>query len=121
MATPLSRHAAPPCLRRSAQRRRTALISNQPLGSCEITHPFHPLRGQQFVVLKVRIVAGVKALSLRHPDLGSFAVPRDWTDWTPPGTLARLNGERLLVDAAGLVELADLIFSLTASDFGLDR
>ena len=105
----------------SRHAKRTALISNQPLGSCEVTHPFHPLRGQQFVVLKVRVVAGVKTLSLRHPDLGSFALPRDWTDWTPPGTLARLNGERLLVDAAGLVELADLIFSLTASDFGLDR
>jgi hypothetical protein len=32
-----------------------------------------------------------------------------------------LNDEQLLVDAAGLVELADLIFSLTASDFGLDQ
>jgi hypothetical protein len=71
--------------------------------------------------LKVRVVAGVKTLSLRHPELGSFALPRDWTDWTPPGTLARLNDWRLLVDAAGLVALADLIFLLTSDDFGLDR
>jgi hypothetical protein len=71
--------------------------------------------------LKVRIVAGVKTLSLRHPDLGSFAVPGDWTDWTPPGAQARLNDWRLLVDAAGLIALADLIFSLIAGDFGLDR
>jgi len=90
------------------------------LGSCEITHPFHPLRGQQFVVLKVRVVAGVKTLSLRHPDLGSFAIPRDWTDWTPSGSLAPLNDCRLLIDAAGLLALADLIFSLSTSDFGLD-
>ena len=69
-------------------------------------------------MLKVRVVAGVKALSLRHPDLGSFAVPRDWTDWAPPGTQARLNDERLSVDAAGLIALADLIFFLTAGDFG---
>jgi hypothetical protein len=90
------------------------------LGSCEITHPFHPLRGQHFVVLKVRVVAGVKTLSLRHPDLGSFAIPRDWTDWTPSGSLAPLNDCRLLVDAAGLLALADLIFSLSTSDFGVD-
>jgi hypothetical protein len=100
---------------------RTALISNQPLGSCEVTHPFHPLRGQKFDVLKVRVVAGVKTLSLRHHDLGSFALPRDWTDWLPPGSYARLNESRLLIDAAGLNALADLIFSLTTGDLGLDR
>src|SRR5438034_8248207 len=33
--------------------RRTALLANHPLGSAEITHPFHPRRGQRFVVLKV--------------------------------------------------------------------
>ena len=71
--------------------------------------------------MKIRVVAGVKTLSLRHPDFGSFALPRDWTDWTPPGTQARLSGSRLLVDAAGLVALADLIFSLTTGDLGLDR
>jgi hypothetical protein len=52
---------APPCLRRSAQSHRTALLSHQPLGSAEVTHPFHPLHGQRFVVLKVRRVAGVEA------------------------------------------------------------
>jgi hypothetical protein len=66
--------------------------------------------------LKVRVVAGVKTLSLRHLDLGSFAIPRDWTDWTPPGSLAALKDWRLLVDAAGLIALADLIFSLTTDD-----
>src|SRR6266699_3428665 len=66
------------------QSHRTALLSHQPLGSAEVTHPFHPLRGQRFVVLKVRRVAGVETLSLRHYDLGSFAMPREWTDWAPP-------------------------------------
>ena len=71
--------------------------------------------------MKIRVVAGVKTLSLRHPDFGSFVLPRDWTDWAPPGTQARLNGSRLLADAAGLIALADLIFSLTTGDLGLDR
>jgi hypothetical protein len=32
-------------------------------------------------ILKVRRVSGVETLSLRHVELGSFAVPREWTDW----------------------------------------
>src|SRR2546428_11809178 len=30
------------------QSHRTALLSHQPLGSAEVIHPFHPLRGQRF-------------------------------------------------------------------------
>ena len=30
-------------------------------------------------VLKLRTVSGIELLSLRHPELGSFAVARDWT------------------------------------------
>src|ERR1700730_52877 len=62
----------------SPQSHRTALRLRQPLGSAEVTHPFHPLRGHRFVVLKVRRVSGVETLSLRHADLGSFAMPREW-------------------------------------------
>jgi hypothetical protein len=91
------------------------------LGSAEVIHPFHPLRGQRFVVLKVRTVSGVETLSLRHTDLGSFALPREWTDWGPPGFQARAAEERLLIDAVGLVRLAELIASLGISDFGVDR
>src|SRR5436190_17916334 len=54
------------CLRVRPHTRRTALLANHPLGSAEITHPFHPRRGQRFVVLKVRRVSGVETLSLRH-------------------------------------------------------
>jgi len=39
------------------------------LGSAEITHPFHVLRGQRFAVLKVRKVSGVETLSLRHAEI----------------------------------------------------
>jgi Family of unknown function (DUF5372) len=91
------------------------------LGSAEVVHPFHPLRGQRFVVLKVRTVSGVETLSLRHADLGSFAMPREWTDWGPPGCQARAGNERLLIDAFSLAALAELMVSLGISDFGVDR
>jgi hypothetical protein len=85
------------------------------LGSAEVIHPFHPLRGQQFAVLKVRKVSGVVTLSLRHPELGSFAMPRDWTDWAPPGTQVSVCGVPLLADAFGLRALAELIASIARS------
>src|SRR5262249_1874084 len=43
-----------------------AFRPRQTLGLTEITHPFNPLRGQRFIVLKVRKVSGVEILSLRH-------------------------------------------------------
>jgi len=91
------------------------------LGSAEITHPFHPLRGQRFVVLKVRRVSGVETLSLRHVELGSFAVPREWTDWAPlDAQAAPTDGQPLLIDAFGLSALTELVTLLTRND-GLDR
>src|SRR5580693_3127188 len=104
----------------TAQSHRTALLSHQPLGSAEVTHPFHPLRGQRFVVLKVRRVAGVETLSLRHHDLGSFAMAREWTDWAPPGAPAVSAGKSLTIDAFGLLSLTQLVTSLTRNG-GLDR
>jgi hypothetical protein len=91
------------------------------LGSAEVVHPFHPLRGQRFVVLKVRRVSGVETLSLRHADLGSFAMPREWTDWAPPGAQASTNSVRLLMDAFGLIALAEFIENLAQGKFEVDR
>jgi Family of unknown function (DUF5372) len=59
------------------------------LGSAIITHPYHPLRGRQFAVLKLRKVGDVQTLSLRASSGESLAVPLEWTDrgepspWTP--------------------------------------
>jgi hypothetical protein len=91
------------------------------LGSAEVVHPFHPLRGQRFVVLKVRTMSGIETLSLRHPDLGSFAMPRDWTDWAPPGSQRRSGDDRLLVDAFGLIALAEVVASMGSGDREVDR
>jgi len=84
------------------------------LGSAEVTHPFHPLRGHRFVVLKVRRISGVETLSLRHSELGSFAMPREWTDWAPPNAhVTPTDGKLLITDAFGLLALNELVASLT--------
>jgi hypothetical protein len=76
------------------------------LGSATITHPFHPLRGERFAVLKLRRLSGIPSLSLRHAGLGSFAVPQEWTDWGAPEAPA---STAQLVDAFGLIELAAIV------------
>ena len=84
------------------------------MGSAEITHPFHPLRGQRFVVLKIRKISGAETLSLRHTEMGSFAIRRDWTDWAPPGTPSEATSgySPLFIDASGLLALAELVLWL---------
>jgi hypothetical protein len=66
------------------------------------------------VVLKIRKVSGVETLSLRHAERGSFAVPREWTDWAPPGVPSEpLNGRQpLLFDATGALAMSELVCSL---------
>src|ERR1700704_4113481 len=92
--------------RRSAQ---TAPERNLHLGWAEIRHPFHPLRGQRFQVLKARRIAGIDTLLLRELDRGSFSIAREWTDWVDPSL--GLPTRRL--DADSLFELATLLEQLT--------
>ena len=87
------------------------------MGLAEITHPFHPLRGQRFAVLKLRTVSGVELLSLRHPELGSLSVARDWTDWAAPGTSPPDPHLALIIDADGLLALGDLLDALNRNSF----
>jgi hypothetical protein len=46
---------------------------------------------------------------------------RDWTDWAPPGAAPAPGRESLLIDAFGLVQLAELVAFLKRGDEGVDR
>jgi hypothetical protein len=59
-------------------------------------------------------------LSLRHVELGSFAVPREWTDWAPLDAQAAPTDGPLLIDAFGLSALTEFVTLLTRNG-GLDR
>ena len=66
-------------------------------------------------MLKIKKMYGVEILSLRHAEMGSIAVRREWTDWAAPGTTPYqpISGQQsLLIDAPGLLALADLISTL---------
>jgi len=79
------------------------------LGWAEIRHPFHPLRGQRFEVLKKRHIAGVDTLILRELERGSFSVAREWTDWADPTLPDSLGFPPQRLDAQSLLELVTLL------------
>ena len=83
------------------------------MGWAEIRHPFHPLRGRRFEVLKKRRIAGVDTLILRELERGSFSVAREWTDWADPRLSDSLGFPIRRLDAQLLLELATLLEVLT--------
>jgi hypothetical protein len=83
------------------------------LGWAEIRHPFHPLRGQRFQILKARRIAGIDTFLLRELDRGTFSIAREWTDWADPSPYFSLDFPPRRLDAGLLFELAALLEQLT--------
>ena len=91
------------------------------MGWATITHPFHPLRQQRFEVLKTRRVSGVETLILRHPELGSYAVAQEWTDWQLPDATTVSGTAARKLEPAMLLQLATLLAEVqTRSGEALD-
>jgi hypothetical protein len=61
----------------SAQQQQKALGHSRDLGSATILHPYHPLLGQSFPILKVRKFNGQRRYSLQSED-DVFSVPESW-------------------------------------------
>jgi len=95
---------------------RTAQVVSSNLGWAEIRHPFHPLRGQRFEVLKKRRVAGVDTLILREREHGSFSIAREWTDWADPSVYEMFGLPPSRLDAESLLELVTLLDHLTGRE-----
>jgi hypothetical protein len=85
------------------------------LGWAEITHPFYPLKGQRFLVLKTRRVSGTESLSLRGTSGGTFCVPREWTDLADPSLYADLEGDVQVLDYEHLLALTELLEEIEKS------
>jgi hypothetical protein len=82
------------------------------LGWAEIRHPFHPLRGQRFEVLKRRRISGVDTLILRELARGSFSVAVEWTDWADPSWYDALGLSPHRLEGNSLFELVTLLEQL---------
>ncbi|MFD1674832.1 DUF5372 family protein [Alicyclobacillus fodiniaquatilis] len=96
-------------LGRSAQ---NALQLNSLSESVTITHPFHPLHGQTFALLKVKHVNGIPLYSLQTNST-IICVPESWTD------RHRIQDSRPVTpfNALDLKELAELMRDL--DDFSI--
>lgn len=90
-------------------------MPNPDSGWAEISHPFHPLRGQRFPVLKTRRVAGIDTLILGHIERGSFGIAREWTDWGTPSAHASHGATACRFDLGMLLDLIALIDLLADS------
>ena len=85
------------------------------MGWAEICHPFHPLKGQRFPVLKTRRVGGVDTLLVGHAERGSFSIAREWTDWGTPTVHDDAIASVCCFDLGMLLELVTLIDQLAPS------
>ena len=74
-----------------------------------ITHPFHPLAGQRFAILKVRKIAGQDVLSLYDETRGSLTMPRAWTDQAEPSPYMGLRAPAPRLDVRCLLKLHELV------------
>ena len=88
-------------------------MPNQSYEWAEITHPYHPLRGRRFAVLKRRSVAGVETLILRKaPDQGTFGIPLEWTDLAPPFLYSDGEGSASALEYRCLLSLSEIVAGL---------
>ena len=79
------------------------------MGWATVTHPFHPLRGKRFLVLKVRRVGGREVLSLFDEQSGTIALPREWTDHAPPSIASGVLPQATILHPACLIQLRELV------------
>lgn len=77
-----------------------------------MTHPFHPLSGQQFHCVGERYHRYGKRLLLQVDDETVCSVPLQWTDLAAADPEIVMGQGRALLRVADLVELARLVARL---------
>jgi hypothetical protein len=77
-----------------------------------VTHPFHPLSGQQLVCVGERYNRYGTRLLLRVDDERVCSVPRQWTDVVASDPELIIGGGRALLRMADLMGLAEVVARL---------
>lgn len=93
--------------------------ANAPLASThlvQVTHPFHPLSGQQFACVGERYNRYGRRLLLQIDDQTVCSVPPQWTDLVAQDPELVMGERRALFRLADLVELARLVERLGQHD-----
>jgi hypothetical protein len=87
----------------------------RPLELVTITHPFHPLRGQQVEVIRVRRGTDPDII-VRHPDGSHAAVAMSWTNYAVPAGTEPPSTPPHLLDFTGLCQAVQLIDRIRQDD-----
>jgi Family of unknown function (DUF5372) len=103
------------CLPEQRQLEVTAPLCSQPSGYVEITHPFHPLFRQQFLVLKFRTVFRVECVVLKGSPSGTFSVRRDWTSLSSHDHYQDAGVPPRILRLESLLELSKLVAAISKS------
>jgi len=80
-----------------------------------ITHPFHPLSGQQLACVGERFNRYGKRLLLRVDDATVCSVPPQWTDVVAPDPEIVMGNASALLRMADWIELARLVARLAGT------
>jgi hypothetical protein len=80
-----------------------------------VTHPFHPLNGQQLACVGERYNRYGKRLLLRVDDSTISSVPPQWTDAVGADVEVTLGQGRALFRVSDLMELEGLVRRLSAA------
>jgi hypothetical protein len=81
-----------------------------------VTHPFHPLSGQQLACVGERYTRYGRRLLLQIDEATVCAVPPQWTDLVAPDPEIVIGGRRALFRMGDLLELARLVEHLSKPD-----
>jgi hypothetical protein len=73
-----------------------------------VTHPFHPLCGQDFEFVAYRQNWGEDRVHLHDEDGQLFSLPAGWTDVAPADPFVVVAADRSPFTIDGLLALADL-------------
>ncbi len=75
-----------------------------------VTHPFHPLSGQQFPLLCERFAWGEPRVFFHDPTTGRLrSLPTAWTNLVPPDPFVVLAAGRAILRLTDLQALARLL------------
>jgi hypothetical protein len=78
-----------------------------------VTHPFHPLRGQTFVLVVCRQNWGEERVYYQDESGALCSLPRAWTSLAPIDPFVHLAAERSAFRVADLLELSRLLTFLS--------
>ena len=77
-----------------------------------VTHPFHPLYGQEFVRVAERSSRHGERVWYERRDGSIASIPRAWTDLAAPDPFSTLAGGRAYFRPESLAELAALVAAI---------